>query len=323
MAQFLDLPREIRDMIYAAVLTSERPRPTLGEEQWLFRFRRIFEPQSSHHGEYGCAYSLEDTPGTCGNLLQCSRQVNAEMMEAIGRAKRRELLAVKLDCIAEDESFHYFTWLSVPLVTTTRSIQEGKSRMPNWADRVMERYLTSPHRVLSSGCLAYYRSSTLIHQLWVDVRLAGDRSAKWFRNSSPPDRTSWAICAALKRIFEKGPHFSNMKETDHETTVEELVLNVVPPPNVPQDKFLPEDFPTDGVRDGLVHPQTVARELVDVWNKIWAGDDFKGGFYQMLLERIKRVRICVNSQTWRVRELRLELDRGQAERRRIAARVGW
>lgn len=324
MPQFLDLPRELRDMIYLAIITAERPRPSLGEAQWLFRFRRVIEPQSSHRGEYGCAYSLEPRPSTCANFLQCNRQVHEELSRAIRLAKKKELMSVRLDCIAEDESFHYFTWLGIPLVKTTWVMKEGRSRlMPEWADRMMEKYLACPHRVLSSGCLACGTPSTLIHQLWVDVRLFGDRSGKWFRNSNPPDRTSWAICAALKRIFDKGPDFSSMKQTANTTMVDELVLNVVTPPNISKEKLLAEDFPADGIKDGLVHPRTVAKELVDVWNKIWAGEDFKSSFYQILIERIKKVRVCVNEETWRVRELRTELERGQAERRRIAARVGW
>jgi hypothetical protein len=43
----------------------------------------------------------------------------------------------------------------------------------------------------------------------------------------------------------------------------------------------------------------------------------------MLLERILKVRICMDGVLVRERELRLELERGQAERRRIAMRVGW
>lgn len=315
MAHLLGLPRELRDMIYMQVILWERARPTLGEAHWLFRFRRIFEPQSSIRGEYGCGYALEGAPSTCANFLRCNRQIYAEMSVAIARARSEGLLAVKLDCIAEDESFHYFTWLAAPLVQTMPAASEGKSRMvPGWADRIMDRYLSCPHRVLST---------TLIHTLWIDIRLVGDRSAKWLRNSSPPDRTSWAICAALKRIFEKGPDFSNYKDAPNSIAVDELVLNVVPSPYVPEEKYLEEDFPMDGVSSGLVHPRTVARELVDVWNRIWAGDEFKGAFYQVLLGKIKRVRVCVNNKTWRVRELRGELERGQAERRRIAARVGW
>jgi hypothetical protein len=322
MPQFLDLPRELRDMIYMTIVTAERPRPSLGEAQWLFRFRRVFEPQSNHRGEYGCAYSLEQPPTTCANFLSCNRQIYEEMKEAIRLASKKEMLSVKLDCIAEDESFHYFTWLGIPLVRTTIRMNEGRSRiMPGWADRIMERYLTCPHRVLSSGCFSCHSSSTLIRQLWVDVRLVGDRSGKWFRNSNPPDRTSWAVCAALKRILEKGPDFGNMKETGNATTVDELVLNVVTPPGHPKNQYLDEELPTDEFKDGLVHPRTVAKELVDVWYKIWSGDNFKASFYQILIERIKRVRVCVNDETWKVRELRLELERGQAERRRIAART--
>ncbi|KAF2661914.1 hypothetical protein K491DRAFT_686894 [Lophiostoma macrostomum CBS 122681] len=304
-----------------AIITAERPRPSLGDAQWPFQFQRVFEPQSSHRGEYGCAYTHDKPPGTCANFLRCNRQIYHEMGEAIRLAFGKGLVSVRLDCIAEDESFHYFSWLKIPLVKTTWNTKDAKqSIMPIWADRMMERY---SHRILSKRCQECQMASTLIHQLWIDVRLFGNRSGKWFRNTSPPDRTSWAICAALKRIFEKGPDFSRLTDSANVIMVDELVLNIVTPPGVPKARYLEEDFPTDGLRDGLVHPQTVAKELVDVWNRIWAADDYKGTFYQILLERIKRVRICINEETWRVRELRLELERGQAERRRIAARVGW
>jgi hypothetical protein len=316
MAQsFLDLPRELRDMIYHEIITAERPTPTLQDAQWLFRFRRMFEPQSSQRGEYGCAYSLDTPPPTCANLLRCNRQIFAEMTETIWRARKKGLVPLKLDCIAEDESFHYFTWLRIPLVETSLKTHDGKSRiMPAWANGMLRRY---------SGCLSGPRSMTTINQLWVDVRLLGDRSNKFFRNGSAPDRTSWAICAALKRIFEKGADFANLKDSAHETTINELVLNVVTPPNYPKENYLAEDYDRMRLMAGMVNPKTVARELVDVWQKIWSGETYKGIFYQNLLERIKKVRVCINGEEYRVRELRLELERGQKERQRIAARVGY
>jgi len=324
MPQFLDLPRELRDMIYWSFITSELPRPTLGEAHWLFRFRRVFEPESSQSGEYGCAYSLEEKPSTCANLLCCNRQIYAEMRQMIRLARRKAMMPVKLDCIAEDESFHYFTWLAIPLVRTREEIEIGKSRiLPAWADRILERYFSCTHRMLSSGCLACKRSTTLIEQLWVDVRIFGDRAGKWFRNSNPPDRISWAVCAALKHVLERGPNFSRLKDLRSVVMVEELVLNVVTPPNVPKEKYLAEDVPIDELRDGLVHPKTVAKELLDVWNTIWRADEFKGKLYRVLIERIGKVRICIDGDTYRVRELQSELKRGQAERLRIAARVGW
>ena len=317
MSPFLELPRELRDMIYMAIITLERPRPTPGEAQWLFKFRRVVEPQSIHRGEYGCDYNLDKPPSTCASFLQCNRQIYIEMGEAIRLAHQKGLVSARLDCIAEDESFHYFSWLKIPLLKTTWQLKEARSGiMPVWADRMVE-------NILSKRCSACWMASTLIHQLWIDIRLFGNRSGKWARNTGPPDRTSWAVCAAIKRILEKGPDFSESTDSSHMTMVDELVLNIVAPPIVPEGKYLDEDFPTDEVSDGTVHPRTVAKELVDVWNKIWAADDYKGSFYQVLLERIKKVRICINEETWRVRELRAELVRGQAERRRIAARVGW
>ena len=275
-------------MVYMALLTAEHPLPSLEGTSWIRRFRSVFEPQSGHTEEYGCAYSTDPPPSTCANLLRCNRQIYAEMSATIYRARRKGLLSVKLDCIAQDESFHYFTFLAVPLVETTTNANAVIKRMPAWADGMMRRY---------SGNF-YRRPATLIKQLWVDIRLQGDRSFKFSRNSSAPERTSWAICAALKRIFEKGPNFADPKSAGNQTTVEELVLNVVSPPNVPKERYLAEDYPADGIQKGVVHPRTVARELVNVWQRIWSGDDFKGVFYQMLLERIKTVRVCVDSDTF-------------------------
>jgi hypothetical protein len=309
MVPFLELPRELRDMIYEAVITMERPRPSYQEVQWSSRFQRVLESYSVRRGEYGCAYSLEPPPATCANLLQCNRQVYHEMSERIEWVRKKGLMAMKLDCIAEDESFHYFTWICIPLVETTVDERERRSNIVfNLANRLIRGF----GEYLSSRTF-----STLVHQLWIDVRLCGDRHGKWFRNSCAPDRTSWAICAALKRFFDQGPDFSSKKSLANSTiTVGELVLNVVTPRDVPEERYLDEGLGLDQMQDGLVHPRTVAKELVDVWNTIWSGHGLKGSLYQVLLERIKQVRVCVNGKTFKERELRLELERG----RRIVAR---
>ncbi|KAF2684604.1 hypothetical protein K458DRAFT_431509 [Lentithecium fluviatile CBS 122367] len=328
MVGFFELPRELRDLVYAEVILWECPLPTLGEAQWLFRFRRISSPQSCVTGEYGCAYSHASTPRTCANFLCCNRQVYAEMREAIARVERRGALNAKLDCIAEDESFHYFTWLAAPLVKTTYGLGNGKEGLvAGWVDRwVRGRW----GRLAGEHAVAWRTSSTRLSRLWIDVRLVGDRSAKWLRNTASPDRTSWAICAALKRLLQSGPDLSS--QNAHNTaktsalaatstiTIEELIINVIPPPGIPPSLYLDEDFPANATGAGVVHPRSVARELVDVWNKIWKGDTYKATLYQVLLERIERVGVCVDGEVWRVRELRLELERGRAEAKRLAAR---
>jgi hypothetical protein len=326
MVGFLELPRELRDLVYWEVLLWERPRPTLGEAQWLFRFRRISSPQSSVTGEYGCAYAHSGTPQTCANFMCCNRQINAEMGEVIERARRRGALRAKLNCIAEDESFHYFTWLAVPLVKTMYGLNGSEDeRTTSW----MERFLRWRWSVLPTPIagMANRTSTTRLSTLWIDIRIAGDRSAKWLRNTTSPDRTSWAICAALKRLLGSGPDLSNSNGEDTTTTaatgtilINELVLNVVPPPGISSSQYLDEYFPSNATGAGVVHPRSVARELVEVWNKIWKGESYKATLYQLLLERIERVMICVDGEVWRVRELKLELERGRAERRRLAAR---
>jgi hypothetical protein len=241
------------------------------------------------------------------------------MLQAIERARHNGQLAARIDCIAKDE-MHYFTWLAIPLVNTTTSEQElGKSplsrMMPSWAvkvlsttDRVQGNVTTSP---------TYHRATT-IEQLWIDVRLFGPNASTATAFEAPRDRASWAICAALKQICEHDAGNIPTRSYRNAITIDEVILNVVPQSSVkvPNDDgeslFIPESQSSPA--EELLH------ELVNVWNKLWAGDSFKARYYRTLLEDIKRVRICLNSETFRIRELAVELERGQAERRRINMR---
>jgi hypothetical protein len=329
MVSLLDLPRELRDLIYTEVILWEQPRPILGHPQWLsFRFRRVTYAQSNVTGEFGCAYSLQAPPSTCANFLCCNQQIHAEMQQAITFIeKKQDGIVAKLDCIAEDESFHYFTWLSVPLVKTIPIPQDTKSKiLPAWLDTTIQYYLSWPHRMLSSDMRLRKTSTTTIPKLCIDIRLTGDRSHKWTRNNNQSDRTSWAVCAALKRLLDHGidlttssltpPSLTSTTATLPPTSITELILNVVPPNDHPVSAFLPEDARANEVREGLVHPLTVARELVDVWAKIWRGEEEKGVLYRVLLERIWVVGVCVDGVEVGRRGLGKELKRGRRERRR-------
>jgi hypothetical protein len=314
MLRFLDLPRELRDAIYAAVIGWERRQPSLEDTQLASAWTLVREADSVRRGEYGCAYSTKPVPGTCANFLVCNRQIHDEMTQAMARAKRRGLVAARLDCIASDESLHAFSWRCMPLVKTVGCAPKGRVRVVlDWAGRLVGRYLKQPS---CGGCV------TTIEDLWIDIRLFGSRSAKWDLNRRPPERTSWAVCAALKHVFEQDGLLSPARGFGNEVEVDELTLNVMSPEGQSQE-YIAEDFPLDGMCEGIVHPYTVARELVEVWHKIWLGDEFLGVYHGMLLGRIRRVRVCVDGATWRVRELKMELERGQAERRRIAARGIW
>lgn len=330
MVAFLDLPQELRDQVYEEVLLGLRTRPTLGGEKFMVydphsRFKKIYEPQSSLRGEFGCGYALDALPSTCAAFLASNRQIHAEMKDTVLRLDKKGLVNARLDCIAEDESFHYFTWLGIPLVMTKgvqhQSIKTGI--LPEYVEELIARALAGPLRMLGQAERFTCRSSTTqIGRLWVDVRIVGNRLNKWHRNNNPGDRTGWAICAALKRLFDKGPYLPSERDqpSTRVVTVDELVLNVVPPPS--GAKMLEEDYPLDEVKEGTVHPRTVAKELANVWSKIWAGEDFKGYLFMGLLERIGWVRVCVDGETYRLRELRGALERGRKERQKIRERIG-
>ncbi|KAF1925189.1 uncharacterized protein M421DRAFT_70608 [Didymella exigua CBS 183.55] len=330
MPEFFGLPRELRDMIYTSVITWSLPQPRR-EDTEDHRWRLILEPRSIHSGEFGCSYSTDTIPGTCANLLACNRQVNLELTQAIERAKRQGHLVAKLDCISVDESKHAFSWLSLPIVTNKPTEHGGKANvLASWADRILH----TPQRMLNLSISSRSPnpgrsiSTTILENMRIDVRIYGNRTAKWSSNRCPPERTSWAVCAALKRLFDGDTLMRPINATtspgpsSNNIIIDELILNVVSP-NTPKNLWLPEDYPLDVATYGVVHPRTVAKELLDMWNIIWTCEEFKGAHYHILLERIKRVKICLDGETWRVRELGMELERGQAERRRIAMRGIW
>lgn len=219
------------------------------------------------------------------------------------------------------DEMHYFTWLSIPLVKTGPGPRgQRRSITPGWAA-----YLTTPRTALSNRGFTHSNSSTTIEQLWIDIRLLGDTSTRR-AFESPRDRTSWAICAALKHVFEHDPDIIPTRDCRNDVTIDEVILNVVPPTTpVPKTTthylVAPNNSVLEAEKPNMNHPENVAKELVDVWNKLWSGDEFKARYYKNLLERIKIVRICVDGVTFRVRELRVELDRGQAEARRIEMRM--
>ncbi|KAF2035067.1 hypothetical protein EK21DRAFT_54741 [Setomelanomma holmii] len=317
MAQFYDLPRELRDLIYMAILNWECPRPTLEQ---TFGWPNTWNLRSGHRGDDGCVFSMKKVPPTCANVLVVNRQVNEELMQAISRARRTESLLAKLDCIARNGETFYFTWLSIPTVhTTTVSAHEANHRsVSTWGPNVpvLGKLLAASPRSDSSRT----KVSTHIERLHIDVRIFDNDLAKQTRLRSPPIQTSWAICAALQKILEQDPDSDSSYSSPGGVDIETLVLNIIPP-------SIPKDLPTNLEESARIEaanlPQTVARELVDVWNKLWSGDSYKARQYRVLLEKIMKVRICVDGVMIRERELRLELERGQAERRRIAMRVGW
>jgi hypothetical protein len=314
MIGFLDLPRELRDMVYMALLTVERPKATSFENYFLVS------------GRY--AIAAERPPTTCANFLQCNRQIYSELMAAIRHAKEKRLTNVKLDYEVRPNMRHasydnHVQWLRIPFVEMTPTIIESTARTrwctrSTWKERMLGKAQRCSPTDIAGACSACRVTSVLIHQLWVDVRFSGS-SYEYRLIEREICEPIWMLCEVLRYILQLGPAAFHDGLRNRTMAIDELVLNVVP-----VFDGLPEENSTEGqeTRNSMRGTQSIAKQLVDVWNRIWAADA-QGYHYYLLLQRIKRVRVCINEETYRVRELRLELERGQAENKRIATRLGY
>lgn len=120
--RFLDLPRELRDRIYAIVLTSER-RPPASPEECGQRWRDVDASAMSicsvpNGPELYRDIWYEDQPVAiaCTGLLSCTRQISQEMVRAIERQNTagKGGLQCRLDCMVRGERL-WPTWIALPV----------------------------------------------------------------------------------------------------------------------------------------------------------------------------------------------------------------
>ncbi|EDU44309.1 hypothetical protein A1F94_002489 [Pyrenophora tritici-repentis] len=332
MPQLFDLPRELRDLIYEEILASSAPLPTLKDTRYPFNWCPLKQPPRGLT-DYDCVISFQEAPPTCASFLACNRQINVEMMHAIKREKQKGQMCALMDCVVNDQ-MHHFTWLAVPLVKTEKKDASKPMAckdtpmskvISSWATRLFH---AGTSHILGNNIFPAYslHFTTVIERLRIDIRLFDSSPPISTLSDSHRNSTAWAICAALSHIFDNGPDLHTARRVDF---IGEVVLNLVPQANV--SNASPPQSP-DNANDSLFVPETEAtptelirNELVEVWNRIWAADDFptselRARYYRFLLEKINRVRICVNGKTFRTRELAAELERGRAEMRRIQMR---
>jgi hypothetical protein len=109
MPHFLDLPREIRNLIYIAVLDPSIHWLTPPSSPKEAGKRKLEEPSSGFN-----QYPLRPLFRTRPALLFANRQVHAEFTDVIERQKRLGRISYKLDCLVFARECIYPTWLSVP-----------------------------------------------------------------------------------------------------------------------------------------------------------------------------------------------------------------
>jgi len=305
MPQFSELPRELRDMIYTAILTSESSRASIKNTNtnsgWL---------ESSSPDEHGCVYSSKGVPSTCANMLAVNRQVNAEMAQTIQQARKKEMLVAKIDILATFCGKHHITWLSLPLVHISTTSPPTPKREILTKVPVVGRLLAAPQRPTRT---------TSIEKLQIDVRPTGHEKGAPWQWGAASQSTAWSVCEVLRSLLTRYPNGPYGDSFPNEVNIDTLVVNIL----APLPPSLPSPIETSTSPSQHEYLSLLTHDLINVWNSLWANNDVRAKQYRILLEKVERVRVCVGGKVVRERGLRSELERGQRERRRIAERVGW
>lgn len=187
MPNFLGLSRELRDLVYMAVLNSANkppPSPSADSEERHQSYEETFQ---------GCnMYSTHPVHIASAALLLTNRQIHAEFAASIARLKRSGRLRYKLDCMLYEEEIIYPTWLSVPVLSERIDVLEVDFRL--FGDPAGNAH----------GYMDYWKA---------------DHGA-----ASP---VLWGLWTLLKRFLTRGPDFLSPEKDERKIEVDTLVLNVI------------------------------------------------------------------------------------------------
>ncbi|KAF5326866.1 hypothetical protein D9619_004437 [Psilocybe cf. subviscida] len=182
---FLNLPRELRDRTYEICLITPRPVPTVSRSEAI---RRADSTQSAWYSK--CVEYSPDPPHlACLPLLLCSRQINAEVQDAMARLKKHPSLHYILDCELMGERHIYPTWLLLP---------------------VFSQHIPVVYVDFRSTGMAYppsYRG--------------------WLGKGGPPN-IIWGLLDVLLKFAAHGPRFSAIGLKRKDVFIDTLVLDVLP-----------------------------------------------------------------------------------------------
>ena len=150
MPLLLEIPREIRDLIYVEVLHVSNPRPPYPRDPddacrpQTFNFDpQFFTSSCKCYLEDFVATSSTFTMNQSAGLLYSNRQVNAEVTQVIERIRTKQVDYV-VDCMIIRKDI-LFTWISIPVPTTRISTLHVDVRPHgDYAMNMTGRYLLAP-----------------------------------------------------------------------------------------------------------------------------------------------------------------------------------
>lgn len=199
-------------------------------------------------------YPSESLPAFSAGLLLTCRQLQGEIKETIADLKAKKTLRYKLDCMIEDEQRLYPTWTLIPSVTTD------------------------------------------IHTVEADFRLFGDRRneiSAFAGGDGGPGFMIWGLLSLLYRFLDCGPDLLSPSRIGRKVIVNTVVLNVVSPMEPPEG-FIPKDCRLRMRRAGLVHPETILREMESEMRILLERSDWTARYADVVYEQVSNFRIALD-----------------------------
>jgi hypothetical protein len=274
MLNILDLPREIRDLIYRAVLDSELSTPSSPAE--LRHNRKQMPSQygsSEYFSEHCNQYPLQPVSISISSLLLTNRQIHREILDAIARLKAQKQLRYKIDCMIEDEKRIYPTWLSVLVVSFHIDVVEVDFRIFGQRD---------------------------------------DNRSGFAPGNGGPGPLVWSLFALPDRFLERGPNFLSSCKTRQKIEVKLITLNVVTP-SEPVEGFIPKDWRTNESRmTGVIHPESVLWCIKEYLGNVLDRTKYTAMYAKTVYGGVRCMKLMLDSKTtmkWNLVNMEAERQR--------------
>ncbi|GME42357.1 uncharacterized protein LTHEOB_10298 [Neofusicoccum parvum] len=111
-SHILDLPRELRDLIWEHSLLAVHAPPAIASPASIASAYRQYDSWGEEANHYPRRTRVNSTA-----LLCCSRQVHVEVNDAIARLRAQRRLACQLRILLRNEKHLFLDWTSVPAVS--------------------------------------------------------------------------------------------------------------------------------------------------------------------------------------------------------------
>lgn len=219
MSMLLNLPRELRNLIYAKLFEPEDsrapPSPAALQRQKTWLLFPFWLPNSSS------IYAPPRTLSLSHGVLGSCRQIRDEVLHHLEREHQQRRVRYTLDCMALRNGELYSSWLWLPCPLRFLDTFEVNVRIiPADAEIEGARVLPPPDRFLNDPC--------------------------------------FKLAELIEEFFTRGPSYRPVKVLRTDITVKGLIVNIIPPDSVSDDVLHDRRASASGrLPDGSVHPEKI------------------------------------------------------------------